>query len=110
MSNSQEEDRDEEKKGRGNRRMGRREKMESKMGQEGKETRLYYYSRKCGMCETDRLNIRCALVPRGAVQTLKKLLPSKHAARTCSVIGLMENSATEKSIMICMANSCGSPK
>ena len=69
MSNSQEEDRDEEKKGRGNRRMGRREKMESKMGKEGKETIII--SRKCAMCETDWLNIRCVLVTRSAVQTLK---------------------------------------
>ena len=79
MSNSQEEDWDEEKKGRGNRRMGGREKMESKMAQEGNKAELLF-SRKCGMCETDWLNNRCVLVPHSAVQTLKQAASFK----TCS--------------------------
>ena len=45
------------------------------MGKEGKETIII--SRKCGMCETDWLNIRCVLVTRSAMQTLKQTVSFK---------------------------------
>ena len=80
VRNSQEEDKDEEKKGRGEQwqrkqEVGEKEKVESKKGKEGKETIII--SRKCGMCETDWLNIRCVLATRSAVQTLKQTVSFK---------------------------------
>ena len=39
------------------------EKVESKMGQDVTGRKYVNISRVCGMCETDRLNVRCVLVP-----------------------------------------------